>query len=386
MSQKIRIAFLIDVMDPDNFLGGAELHTFDIIDHLNGNNFKIFCISDNREYLEYIVKNSENAVETRLLRKRKKTLGDPLYFFEVVVALLVIGPHILHTQKLKSSIWGRIAGRLVRVPVIVSTVHGAPSFWKFGKIRNFLNRIANAITANFFCDMNIVLSCIERDTLIQKDLIRNSKIKIIQNGIFGIDRFKPIKTRSAEPYRLISVGRLSWEKGHIFLIRAMEIILKRFPQTTLSIVGDGVEKKKLVELTESLGISGSVHFLGFVERKNIPEVLFGHDIFILPSIWEGFPYTLIEAMASALPVVATNVGGVKELIIDHEGGILVESKDYDGIAQSIIDLLNNSGLRERFGSFNRKRVEAEFYGSKMLLSMENLYLELYMKKTGWLPL
>lgn len=379
-SSRIRIVFLIDIMDSRSFLGGAELHTFDIMNNLNKKQFEVCCVSDSIGYLDYVRSQSNNIIQTFFLKKKLKVFGDFLYFFPIYKILSIIKPDIVHTQKLKSCIWGRLAGWLYGARV-VSTLHGAPSFWKFGFIKNTLNRLANALTANFFCDVNVALSYKEKETLIDKDMVNSRTIKVVYSGIFNTKKFA---TQDEEPrhyIQLISVARLSWEKGHKFLIQAFHRVHSSFPATKLLIVGGGAEKDNLVKEVIKLRLENDVCFIGEITRDQIPYFLNKSDIFILPSVWEGMPYAILEAMFAGLPVVATKVGGIPELIIEDKGGLLVRYANVQDLQNAIIRLLEDVDLWRQMGLFNRERAFHYFRGEKMIEEYKKIYLDLVDRKS-----
>jgi glycosyltransferase involved in cell wall biosynthesis len=170
-----------------------------------------------------------------------------------------------------------------------------------------------------------------------------------------------------------AVCRLEPQKGLSYLLLAMKIILAKFPETRLEIVGDGSLLGELQDLNKKLGISNSVFFFGkFAEVIPFYNRM---DIFVLPSLYEGFGIVLLEAMASGVPVVATNVDGIKEVIIDGESGILIPPKSPEAIAGAVIKIIENpqlaSGLIEQ--GFKRARL---FDIQEHVMKIDNLYTNL----------
>ena len=125
---------------------------------------------------------------------------------------------------------------------------------------------------------------------------------------------------------IIFVGALRPVKGVRYLIEAMKVIIDENRTTKLFIIGDGVERESLERLVEKLGLGDHVNFIGKVPNERVPEYMIASDVFVLPSLSEGFPVTILEAMASGLPIVATNVGGLPEIIKENENGFLVKQK------------------------------------------------------------
>jgi len=167
------------------------------------------------------------------------------------------------------------------------------------------------------------------------------------------------------------VGRLVPQKGHVYLIDAAELVIKKFPDVKFVIVGDGELKDQLLEKVRARNLEKNFRFLGF--RSDVNELLWTFDIFTLPSLYEGLPNVVLEALASSLPVVATPVDGTKEAVVDNETGFLVPVKDVEGLANALIKLLSDPALARRIGKNGRKRVEDVFSLEKQVKSFEKLY-------------
>ncbi len=162
---------------------------------------------------------------------------------------------------------------------------------------------------------------------------------------------------AADARLVLSVGRLSSEKGHADLIRAMPEIRKACgSQTTLILVGDGPEEANLATLCNNLGLEGAVRMLGY--RRDVGRCYAAADVFVLPSYTEGSPNVLLEAMDAGLPIVATAVGGVGEMIHDGENGLLVPARDVPAIARAVAALLGNAELRSALTAAARESLIA----------------------------
>jgi glycosyltransferase involved in cell wall biosynthesis len=170
------------------------------------------------------------------------------------------------------------------------------------------------------------------------------------------------------------VGRLAPEKGIKFLLKAWKDVLKEFPQAQLLILGEGSEKENLLAQTQRLNLSESVEFKGVI--KDISSFLAAADIFVLPSLAEGMPVALLEAMAWGLSAIASRVSGTVEVITSGKNGILVEPGDVPGLSRAIINLLADAELRRRISGAARKRVKESFSLEKMVESHLQLYREM----------
>jgi glycosyltransferase involved in cell wall biosynthesis len=209
--------------------------------------------------------------------------------------------------------------------------------------------------------------------------IPGEKIRVIDNGI-SLERFeKRAETRKMktqlgfeEKTRVIgTVGSLVIEKGHIYLLEAARQILDVVKDLKFLIIGDGPLQKALEEKSEELGIKKHVIFMG--HRKDIPELLTAMDIFVLPSIKEGLPVALLEAMAAKKPVIATRVGAIPRVIESKDIGILVEPKDISGLRDALASLIDDPERMKLLARGGFNRVSMDFSSDEM----SKHYLELY---------
>ncbi|HLO60725.1 MAG TPA: glycosyltransferase family 4 protein [Bacteroidales bacterium] len=195
-----------------------------------------------------------------------------------------------------------------------------------------------------------------------KKLFPPEKIKILYNGIhlgdYDKDSAKKLYERKGNEIILGTAGRLSAEKGHALLIEAMSVLKKNGKDFTLLVAGEGPELENLKNAARIQGIEEQVNFMGFV--SSIRPFMNSTDIFILPSLWEGFGYVTIEAMAAGKPVIAFNTGSNPEIIEDTKTGLLVSPIDAASLAEKIIWLLSHPTEREAMGKNGRMRVEQLF--------------------------
>jgi glycosyltransferase involved in cell wall biosynthesis len=181
----------------------------------------------------------------------------------------------------------------------------------------------------------------------------------------GLDENTPV---------VLSVGRLSEEKGHSVLLNALPALLSRFPDLELLIAGEGSLRSRLEGLVEKLQLGRHVRFLG--ARSDVPEIFATADVFVLSSLWEGLPMALLEAMASGLPCVATRVGGIPQAMRDGVEGLVVPPNDAEALADALATCLENRELAGRLGQRARARVESEFSARRMASDYARLYEEL----------
>ena len=170
-----------------------------------------------------------------------------------------------------------------------------------------------------------------------------------------------------------TVANIFPRKGYEYLIEALVEVKEYFPNICCFIVGKGSESysKQLVRLVEEKGLSSNVIFTGF--QENIYDYLNAFDLFVLPSLMEGFGIALLEAMAMSKPIVASKVGGVPELITHGSTGLLVPSKDSKSLANSILRMLEDDSMRRRLGLAARKVIESKFTQDIAVTTMQNFY-------------
>lgn len=213
--------------------------------------------------------------------------------------------------------------------------------------------------------------------------VKPERICVIQNGIAPIlfegghrlEVRKEAGIGADDPF-LLSVGRLVYQKAHEVLVSAMPAVLKEFPNAKVGICGDGVLRGDLEAQIRSLRLDGSVKLLG--RQENVAKYLCSADAFVLPSRWEGLPIALLEAMSAGLPVIATKVEGVDEVVVAGEHGLFAPVDDAEGLAQVILQLLRDPPTRARMGVAAKQRVH-EIYS---IDRMGEQYLSLMFKLLG----
>jgi glycosyltransferase involved in cell wall biosynthesis len=177
---------------------------------------------------------------------------------------------------------------------------------------------------------------------------------------------------------LLSVGRLVHEKAYDVLIRAMDLVMKEYPDVVLAIAGSGVLQTELQRLIDALHLTGKIRLLG--DRQDVADLMVNADIFVMPSRSEGMPMALLEAMGAGLPVIATQVGGLGEVVDDHSQGILVPAENPQELAKAILELLRDPALRSSLGRSARRRIEERYTTERMCRQYEKVILDLYREK------
>ena len=260
-------------------------------------------------------------------------------------------------------------------PEVVFTEHGR----FYPDVRKFKRIVSNPILSLFTKEI-VTISASTKQSLITYENFPARRIRVVYNGI-DLGRFSQTTDRLAKRRELGLaaddpvfgiVARLDPIKNHAMLLRACQQVVKVMPNARLLIIGDGPERARLEELTQTLGLAAHVTFLG--ARQDISELLQTFDVFALSSFSEGTSVTLLEAMGVGVPIVATNVGGNPEVVSDGETGWLVESGNANDMAAKLLQLLQDDALRARMGNAGKQRVHALFSIEKMVQAYVNLYL------------
>jgi glycosyltransferase involved in cell wall biosynthesis len=270
-----------------------------------------------------------------------------------------------------------VAAKLAQTKVVAVSSRRDIGFTKSRRhvaVQRFLNRGVRAIIAN---------SRAVKQSVIDQENFPADRIEIICNGI-DLKPFRkeyekpaflqPIFDRSKTPFIVGNAGNLKKMKGHAFLIEAAARLCKKHDNAFFAIAGDGPLKGSLIEKCSDLGIADRVHFLGNIAE--VPAFLKWLDVYVQPSESEGFSNSIIEAMATGCPVVATNVGGNPDAISDSEAGFLVTFNDVDRLTNRVETLIKDKELRIRIGENGRRRAQSLFSLESMIESYDSFYRQI----------
>lgn len=240
-----------------------------------------------------------------------------------------------------------------------------------------------------FCSGDLALACSEavRRQCISQNGLQPSRVKTLYNGvdIHELDTLaeqRPtgaVFQRAPDEVLLLFVGRLVPQKGLSDLIQSLAMLPDDIPWR-LAIVGDGPLKTALLDQTRNSGLDARVDFLGARSWSDVPGILSASDVFVHPSRWEGLGLSIVEASACRLPVVATNVGGIPEVVENGVSGTLVEPGDTEALCSAITELVQNRDLRREMGEAGRQIVEEKFDINRIALELKHMYEELLSSK------
>jgi glycosyltransferase involved in cell wall biosynthesis len=280
---------------------------------------------------------------------------------------------VIHAHMVGSNSWAAILGRLCQVPAIVAHEH----MWSFdgSRARHFLDR--DLIGRS--CDLFLTVSAQSRQQMIDLEGVDPAKLEALRNGIPDRAAGDGAKIRAelgidAEIPVIGSVGLLREEKAFEVLIEAGRVLAAAGNKFRLVIVGDGPERGKLERAIARSNLGDVVILTGI--RLDVPDLLAAMDVAVCSSDWEGGPLSILEYMQAGIPVVATNVGGIPEMVTDGVTGLLVPPRDPEAMAAAIGRLLDDPGEARSFGEAGTERQRAEYRMETMVERVEKRYEEL----------
>lgn len=364
-------------------LGGAEILLLTIGAHVDRNriNMAVCCLSEEGPVADQI---KQEGIKVFCLKQPRFR-----YSYRKIINLMKIIKNdkidIIHSHLQKADLMGRLIGLLCHVPVICKTRHDYRGSNEKGYPNNYRGHLKLNVLLDYLTDMVIYISNSQMNAFKK----RERKRCVIHNAFYE-KKFKlSPNTRELKRKQLGilpdevligSVGRLTRIKGQKYLLYAVREIKKIREDIKIKIllVGEGDMKNQLLLLANELGISKNTIFMG--KTKSVPELMQAMDIFVHPALWEPFGISIIEAMYSGLPVVASNVGGITEIIQDGVNGILVESQNPGSIARALLALIDNPEKTKKIARNGRENVISKYSGKKYAEKITNLYYDLLEKK------
>lgn len=351
-------------------LGGAERMLLTLVKELDKEkyNIKVCCWRGKRE----LKKDIEDAgVQVIDLEQEDGNI------FKVSLKLRKViknnNIQLIHSYLFDADLCGFLAGKSTGVPVIVSSV---PSFTF---LRSKKHQLRYKLMSLFF-DSFIPISKAIAEYMVKYCRIKPAKLVVVHPGFlnkFNLEKDKEEIKRMREDFGLVendivigTVARLDPRKGYHYLLESVAQVFKIYPTVKFLFVGEGELKPELEEFAKKLSISSKIIFVGKV--TNIPSFLSLLDIFVLASLDEGFGIVILEAMTASLPVVASRVGGIPEIINNNETGFLVKPADSKALAEGIIKLVEDKDLRARMGNLAKAEVK-KFNSKEMTRKIEKIY-------------
>lgn len=357
------VIFVLPVLQP----AGAERIVAELARRLPAHGFatSVICLEDDREAIGNELR-AANISVTGLQISRRRTLACAKALAEKLPSErpLILHAHLFHANLAARAAAMRLGAAARRGMHVLSTVHVAERRfrpWQFA-----LDRITARHARAEICVSRAVALFQQERTGLPADFFR-----VIENGI-DLSRFSAAPDGKPAGFSVLSAGRLDPQKDYATLLRAWKSVEAALPQAQLTIAGEGPERGDLEGLIGALGLK-NVRLPGFVQ--NVPELLRGADVYVQPSAWEGFGLAVAEAMASALPVVASDADSLPELVAHNKTGLIVPKGKPEEFARAILEVLNDRTRAAALGQAARAAALARFSVERMVGEYATLYRE-----------
>jgi glycosyltransferase involved in cell wall biosynthesis len=367
----IKVCYILGTLE----VGGAEKQLLKLLKSMDRTRFLPVLIALRGGALR---DEFEEVCRVTVTGKRWKI--DPAFLVRLIRTIKKEHPDILHTLMFTSNTWGRIAGITAGVPVIIGSER-CVDLWKRWYHR-LIDRVLLRFTFRVIGNSDAVKNFYQRTEKIHED-----KISVVYNGVdlnefSGIDVSPSLKKEMGIEWARFIIGaggRFTEQKGFINLLRAVPLILKVYPDSVFVFVGDGPLRGSFEKFVRENGIKRNVVFTGY--RKDILRIFALCDIIAVPSLFEGMPNIVLEAMALKKPVVGTDIPEIAELVEDGKNGLLIPVKNNSKvIAEKIITLLQGPGPRRSMGEKGYNTVMEKFSLDKMVKGYEEIYLRAWDEK------
>ncbi|HET7745567.1 MAG TPA: glycosyltransferase [Gaiellaceae bacterium] len=343
-------------------ISGSEAHLLQLLPDLRARGWDVRFLmlhEDEPGAWEFADELRARGVPVEDIRLRADV--DPIAFGEVVSYLARVRPSVLHTHLVHADVYGQLAGTMARVPLRLSTKHGFNEF-REGRFFGLADRSVGSLA-----HVHIAISQGLAHYLAETEGFDEEDFEIVHYGIASHDGVVSVPS---EP-RLLCVGRLIPIKGHLVLLRALAQARARVPGVTLAVAGRGPLEPALRSYARELGLESAVEFLGFVSP--VQKAVADAAIVVVPSLGEGFGMVALEAMERGRPVIVSAVGGLPEIVVDGETGIVVPPGDAEALAEAIVRLAGDLDAAAAMGRRARERALAEFPPERSASRIEALY-------------
>ena len=375
MSKKIKLLHVITHLP----IGGAQDNTLYTVELLNKDKYDISLSCNLNGELVSRAKKVKHLklYDVPSLRREVSIINDIRAFLYLYKLIKKENFTIIHTHSSKAGFLGRVAAMLNKTPIVIHTIHGFAFHDYMNSFKKNIFIYLEKLSAKWTHGL-VTVSNLNKKKVVDLGIAPIEKLKNIYSGIDLTlfineknDQFRKELNLDSSHLLLGSVGRLSNQKDPITMIEAFYIVIKRFPNAHLTLVGDGELRDKILIKIDQLQLNGRVHLTG---NKSDPwKIYHSLDLFIMSSIYEGLGRSITEALSCGVPVVCTSVEGVPEIVRDNETGILVPPKDPGALATGIINSLNDMDNAKRMAEEGRKFVNENFDVNKMVDDIDTLY-------------
>ncbi len=373
-------------------IGGVSFHTVLLTAHLDSDNFQSIIAKGKEGAFEGSMKEMIQAkgITPILIPQLKKDISlkeDFKAFCKILALIKKEKPDIVHTHLAKAGALGRMAAKLAGVPIIIHTFHGHVFDGYFGYLKTKMIVLIERLLAHFTTKIITISDKVRKDVIERHRISNDSKATTIPLGLELGPFLEANKYRGhlrkelglLDNTPLIGiVARLVPIKGHQYFLEAAAQVTRVHPTAKFLIIGDGELRSHLEDYAKLLGIRENIIFSGF--RKDLIKIYADLDIVTLSSLNEGLPVTIIEALAAAKPVVATDVGGTGDLVEDKVTGILVPPRNPKALAGGILYLLGHPEEGMQMGKKGQQKVYPALDYTRLVENVERLYMELVDKR------
>jgi len=363
-------------------IGGMEFYVERLSRELVARGHEVFVFTSSEKSFSYHEK--VDGVEIYRFRPLTRVYNVPIVPSLLISLLQENRPDVIHTHQYPvffSDVSAQVS-YLRNIPLVLHVhVISEPKSAFSGIVSNLYYKTIGRLP--FRNARTIIVPSFAYKKLLVEMGSESKKVKVIPYSV-DLDRFNP--NNNGEEFRkryncdgsnvILSVGRLNYQKGFQYLLKAMPKILQQMPNAKLMIVGEGEEFTCLSNMVQSLGLKDSVILTGAMSQKEMSEAYVAADVFVLPSIFESFGIALIEAQAAGKPVVGTRVGGAPEALQEDETGFLVNPGDFEQLAEAIIRFLSDEKLAREMGENGKRFVKARFDVRKIVDQVTDIYAEL----------
>lgn len=357
--------------------GGAQAHLYDLIHYIctHTNHTCSLIVGEEGELSERVQQLDIPVEVLPTIVHPIHPIKDMIAIWNVVKVLKRIKPDIIHIHSSKAGIIGRIAAYIVGIPAIF-TAHG----WAFTDGVSVIRRMIVLPLEKWLARYTKKIICVseyDRNIALANGVGTEEQLLTIHNGIPDIESSFCLNThneRRKDELHCVMVARFSAQKDYKTVVKAIQQVSPEIP-VQVSFVGQGVLLEEIKQFVRETGTSEKIQFLG--ARADVPDILSCTDIFLLVTNYEGFPISILEAMRAGLPVIATDVGGVKEAVVDGVTGYLVPRGESKAVKRKIEILARNPNLRYKMGEAARERFIKYFTQEKMLEKVSGVYHDVY---------
>ena len=376
----VKVGYIITKLE----LGGAQkvaLYVAEHIDKLGTGDYENFLITGTGGILDNEAAQNLKIYQLRNLIREVSFIKDLKALYHIWIVLRREKPDIVHTHSSKAGILGRIAAKLAGVKIVVHTVHGygfnETQRWFVKYFYVWVEKICS-----WFSDKLVAVAQEDIKKGVKYGVAKEKKFALIRAGIdtayyktFTPDpNFKKTLLKNSETKIISTIGPFKPQKNLSDFIKAASIVVKKIDNVKFVVAGDGEQRVQLEKLIADLKLQDKVLLLGW--QSDIANILYSSDIFVMTSLWEGLPRTILEAMCCGKPVVANAVDGVKEIIQEGITGFKVEPYDYKYTAEKIIYLLENDDTSKKMGLAGKQAIDKEYDINYMVVQHDELYRSL----------